>query len=46
MPSTCPPARPSSIEMVENRDDLGNAIALNSSMVNAARACWARPSRV
>jgi len=25
------------IQMVENRDDLGNAIALNSSMVNAAR---------
>ena len=25
------------IEMVENREDLGNAIALNSSMVNAAR---------
>ena len=25
------------IEMVEDRDDLGNAIALNSSMVNAAR---------
>lgn len=25
------------VEMVENRDDLGNAIALNSSMVNAAR---------
>lgn len=25
------------VEMVENREDLGNAIALNSSMVNAAR---------
>lgn len=25
------------VEMVEDRDDLGNAIALNSSMVNAAR---------
>ena len=25
------------IQMVENRDDLGNAIALNSSMVNASR---------
>ncbi len=25
------------VEMVERRDDLGNAIALNSSMVNAAR---------
>lgn len=25
------------IQMVENREDLGNAIALNSSMVNAAR---------
>ena len=25
------------IEMVENKEDLGNAIALNSSMVNAAR---------
>jgi MFS family permease len=25
------------IQMIENRDDLGNAIALNSSMVNAAR---------
>ena len=25
------------VQMVENRDDLGNAIALNSSMVNAAR---------
>ncbi len=25
------------VEMVENRQDLGNAIALNSSMVNAAR---------
>lgn len=25
------------IEMVENREDLGNAIALNSSLVNAAR---------
>src|SRR5262249_54824375 len=25
------------ISMIENRDDLGNAIALNSSMVNAAR---------
>ncbi len=25
------------VEMVENRDDLSNAIALNSSMVNAAR---------
>ncbi len=25
------------VEMIENREDLGNAIALNSSMVNAAR---------
>jgi MFS family permease len=25
------------VEMIDNRDDLGNAIALNSSMVNAAR---------
>ncbi len=25
------------VEMIENRDDLGNAIALNSSMVNMAR---------
>ena len=25
------------VEMVEDRDDLGNAIALNSSMVNMAR---------
>ena len=25
------------VEMVEDREDLGNAIALNSSMVNAAR---------
>src|SRR5581483_2942685 len=32
------PARQSFVvEMVENREDLGNAIALNSSMVNAAR---------
>ena len=32
------PARQSFvIEMVENQDDLGNAIALNSSLVNAAR---------
>ncbi len=32
------PARQSFvIQMVENREDLGNAIALNSSMVNAAR---------
>jgi MFS family permease len=32
------PARQSYvIEMVENKEDLGNAIALNSSMVNAAR---------
>jgi MFS family permease len=32
------PARQSFvIEMVENREDLGNAIALNSSMVNVAR---------
>ena len=32
------PARQSFVvEMVENREDLGNAIAINSSMVNAAR---------
>jgi len=32
------PARQSFVvEMVENREDLGNAIALNSSMVNSAR---------
>jgi len=32
------PARQSFVvEMVENREDMGNAIALNSSMVNAAR---------
>jgi MFS family permease len=32
------PARQSFVvQMVENREDLGNAIALNSSMVNAAR---------
>jgi MFS family permease len=32
------PARQSFVvEMVENKDDLGNAIALNSSMVNGAR---------
>ena len=30
------------IQMVENREDLGNAIALNSSMVNAAQSGRAR----
>ena len=34
--STCPRGRRSSSD-VENKEDLGNAIALNSSMVNAAR---------
>jgi MFS family permease len=38
------PARQSFVvEMIEGKEDLSNAIALNSSMVTAAR--WGRPSR-
>jgi hypothetical protein len=29
--------QPLIVDMIENREDLGNAIALNSSMMNAAR---------
>ena len=37
MPSTCPAARSFMVQMVEDKQDLGNAIAINSSMVNVAR---------
>ena len=37
MPSTCRRARAFVVQMVEHREDLSNAIALNSSMVNATR---------
>ncbi len=37
MPLTCPGRQAFLVQMVEDRKDLGNAIALNSSMVNLAR---------
>ena len=37
MPSTCPAARPSWCRWWRTARDLGNAIAINSSMVNVAR---------